>query len=261
MQPPTSGSALPAALSRRGFLVVGGVLTTAVACSGPGKTTAPSRGASPTGVARTQAAIAAVDLDFENASLGPPITFYRGATLASAYAHTGSFGCRLAPTSANGNIACLVVDRSGFALYKPYASYTMFFRFETLPKAADTYMNLFEIGSTSTATAKSQFTVFFRNNRLTCDFASSETMDIAAMPSIGQWHLIQAIVHYGATTYTAHVKYDGGPARTLTSANDKTAQSVKVLWVHYPSVPVDHIVDVDDIRLATSDTLPGFLGP
>ena len=62
---------------------------------------------------------------------------------------------------------------------------------------------------------QSQFTVFFRNNRLACDFAYGETMDIAAIPSVGQWHVIQAIVYYGSTTYTSHVSYDGGAAKML----------------------------------------------
>ncbi len=248
MRAPGLGSFSPPAVSRRGFLVVGSVATAAVAL----------------GVERAAVAHATtsaqVDLDFESGSLGPPITSYRGATLAPAYAHTGNYGCRLAPTSANSNIACLVVDRSGFALSKPYATYTMFYRLGTLPKATDTYMNLFEIGNTSTASTKSQFTMFFRNNRLVCDFAYGEVMDVAAVPPVGQWHMIQAIVYYGGTTYTAHVSYDGGAPKTLTSANDKTAQSVKVLWIHYPGVAVDYVVDVDDIEMATSDTMPGFLG-
>jgi hypothetical protein len=249
MHTPESGLSTPPGVSRRGFLAVGGVVTAAVAA----------------GFERAAAAHAAttaqVNLNFESASLGPPITFYRGATLGAAYAHTGNYGCRLAPTSANGNIACLVIDRSGFALYRPYATYTMFYRLVTLPNPTDTYMNLFEIGNTSTATVKSQFTMFFRNNRLVCDFAWGETMDIAAVPAVGQWHMIQTIVYYGATTYTAHVSYDGGAARTLTSANDKAAQYVRALWIHYPGVAVDYIVDVDDIKMATSDTMPTFLGP
>jgi hypothetical protein len=239
----------PPGVSRRGFLVAGGVVTAVVA----------------TGFQRAAAAHAAtstqVNLNFESGWLGPPITSYRGATVGSAYAHTGTYGCRLAPTSANSNLAYLMIDRSGFALYKPYATYTMYFRLGTLPKATDTYMNLFEIGNTSTASTKSQFTVFFRDNRLACDFAYGETMDIAAVPSVGQWHVIQVIVYYGSTTYTAHVSYDGGAPRTLTSANNKTAETVKVLWIHYPGVAVDYVVDVDDIQMATSDTLPTFLGP
>jgi hypothetical protein len=249
MQTANTGFSGPPGVSRRGFLVAGGVVTAVVA----------------TGFQRAAAAHAAtstqVNLNFESGWLGPPITSYRGATVASAYAHTGTYGCRLAPTSANSNLAFLMIDRSGFALYKPYVTYTMYFRLGTLPKATDTYMNLFEIGNTCTASTKSQFTVFFRNNRLACDFAYGETMDIAAVPSVGQWHVIQAIVYYGSTTYTAHVSYDGGAAKTLTSASNKTAATVKVLWIHYPGVAVDYVVDVDDIQMATSDTMPTFLGP
>ncbi len=198
-------------------------------------------------------------LDFEDGALGAPITSHGGASVASAYAHRGSYGCRLRPTSLTNRTAYLEVRRSGFALGRPFATYTMWFRLVTLPKATDSYMNLFEIGSTSTSSEKSQLTVFFRSNRLVCDFAYGERMDIAPVPVDGGWHQIQAIVHYGATTYTAQVSYDGGPTRTLTSADDKSPQTVSVLWIHYPRGVVDYTVDVDDIQLATTTTWPGFL--
>jgi hypothetical protein len=134
----------------------------------------------------------------------------------------------------------------------------MYFRLVTLPKPTDNYMNLFEIGNTSTATTKSQFTVFFRNNRLVCDFGWKETMDIGPVPTDGGWHLIQAVVHFGSTTYTAQVSYDGSAARTLTSANDKTPESVRILWIHYPGKAVDYTMDVDDVQMSTADTLPDF---
>lgn len=244
---PGDTPSLPHGLGRRRFLVLGGLTTVAVTV----------------GFGRAGSALATtsqVNLNFENGSLGAPITTRTGASLASAYAHTGSYGCRLDPTTTSNSVACLIVDRSGFALNKPYATYTMFFRLVTLPKPTDAYMNLFEIGNTSTAATKSQFTVFFRNNRLVCDLDYGESMDIAAMPSVGDWHMIQAIVHYGSTTYTAQVSYDGGAPTTLTSANNKTPQNVKVLWIHYPSTAVDYTMDIDDIQMATSDTMPDFLG-
>lgn len=246
---PRRGLTWPQELSRRNFLVLGGLTTAAAA----------------TGLVRAPAALAAttaqVNLDFENGSLGPPITKHVGATLGPAFAHTGSYGCRLEPTTATNNVACITIDRSGFALNKPYATYTMFFRLVTLPNSADTYMNLFEIGNTSTATHKSQFTVFFRNNRLICDFALAETLDLAPMPSVDSWHSIQAIVNFGATAYTAQVSYDGGIPKTLTSANNKTVENVRALWIHYAGATVDYTMDVDDIQMATSDTRPDFLGP
>jgi hypothetical protein len=65
------------------------------------------------------------------------------------------------------------------------------------------------------------------------------------------------VVDYGSTTYTADVSYDG-VARTLTSQSNKTAQSARALWLHYPSVPVDYTMDVDDVKMSTSDTRPDF---
>jgi hypothetical protein len=236
----------PGVLSRRNLLVLGGLTTAAVAT---GSWSPPAADAS----------TAQVDLDFESGSLGPPITTHKGARVGPAYAHTGRYGCRLDPTTTSGHLACLMVEHTGFALNKPYATYSMYFRLVTLPNRTDQYMNLFEIGNTSTAQHKSQFTVFFRNNRLVCDFAYGETMDIGPVPPAGGWHLIQAVVFYGATTYNARVSYDGGATKTLTSANNKTAEDVRVLWIHYPGTPVDYTMDVDDILMSTFSTRPGFL--
>lgn len=233
-------------LSRRRLLALGG-LTTATAALGIGN--------APTAAAST----AQLLLDFETGSVGAPVTRCAGAAVSAAYARSGRYGCRLDPALTTSHVAYLNVDRKGFALGKPYATFSMCFRLVTAPKAGDTYMNLFEIGSTSTAKQKSQFTVFFRNNRLTCDFGWRETLDLGPVPSVGQWHLIQAIVHFGASAYTARVSVDGAAASTLTSANNKTPQSVRALWLHYPGKAVDYAMDVDDIQMATSDTVPTFL--
>jgi hypothetical protein len=235
-------------LSRRRLFLLGGLTTAAVATGSWNL---------PTAFAST----AQVDLDFENGSLGAPITTHKGARVGSAFAHTGNYGCRLHPSTATGNVACLMVDRSGFALNKPYATFSMYFRLVTLPKPTDNYMNLFEIGNTSSASTKSQFTVFFRNNRLVCDLNYRETMDIGPVPTDGGWHLIQAIVFFGATTYNAQVSYDGAAATTLTSANNKTVESVRILWIHYPHAVVDYTMDVDDVLMSTSDTAPSFFAP
>jgi hypothetical protein len=246
---PPSFERLPvrSVVSRRNFLALGG-LTAAAFATG-------------SWAAAAVAATAQLNLDFENGSLGLPITTHKGAALGQTYAHTGSLGCRLDPSTTSNHIACINVDRKGFALNRPYAVYSMYFRLVTRPKPTDSYMNLFEIGNTSTAASKSQFTVFFRNNRLVCDLAYNETMEIAPVPIDGGWHLIQAIVYFGGTTYTAKVSYDGGAAKTLTSANNKTAQNVKVLWIHYPGTAVDYTMDVDDIQMSTSLTPPSFFIP
>ena len=228
-------------------MILGGVTTAAAAI---GFTRAPA----------VFATTPQVDLDFEDGTLGPPLTYYIGASVGSAYAHTGNYGCRLDPTTNYKELACLEINQKGFALGMPYATYSMYFRLITLPSPTDTYMNLFEIGNTSTSSPKSQFTVFFRNNRLVCDLNYDETMDLAAMPAIGEWHMIQAVVFYGGTTYTAHVSYDGGPTQTLISANDKTPEYVKTLWLHYPATAVDYIMDVDEIEMATASSQPDYLG-
>lgn len=234
------------AMSRRGLLILGGLGSIAATT---GLTPMPSASAT---------TAAQVDLDFENQSLGAPISAHAGASLGSAYAHSGSFGCRLDPTTNRGSVAYLELYRSGFLLGKRYATYSMYFRLVSAPLSSDYYMNLFEIGTTSTAQTKSQFTVYFRANRLVCDFNYSERLDIGPVPALGSWHLIQAVVDYGSTTYTAQVSYDGAPAMTLTSANDKTPVTVSALWLHYPSTVVDYTMDVDEIKMSTSDTRPDF---
>lgn len=233
-------------MSRRHLLGVGGI---GAVVATTGLTPAPVASAD-TG--------AQVDLNFEDYSLGAPISSHAGARLGSAYAYSGSVGCRLDPTTTTDELAYLELNRSGFMLGKRYATYSMLFRMVTAPQSDDTYMNLFEIGTTSTAQAKSQFTVYFRNNRLVCDFNYTERLDIGPMPALGVWHLIQAVVDFGSTAYTAQVAYDGGATKTLTSANDKTPETVRALWVHYPSAPVDYTMDVDDIKMSTSDTRPAF---
>lgn len=235
-------------LSRRGLLVLGGLTTAAAAGGVVGPLMRSAAATTPQ-----------VNLTFESGVFGPPITTHLGATITTAAAKTGTYGCRLEPVAANNNLASVVVNNTGFALNKPWATFTMSFRCVTVPPVSDTYMNLFEIGNTSTAPVKSQFTVFFRNGRLTCDLNNTETLDIHAAPLAGYWHYIQAKVFFGATTYTAQVRYDGGPTLTLTSANDKTPQSVKVLWIHYPNVTVDYTMDIDNVKMATSDTEPDFL--
>jgi hypothetical protein len=230
--------------TRRGFIL--GSLATAVAVTG--------------GWSPADATTAQVDLDFESGVFGAPITGHKGAVIGARSAHAGYYGCRLDPTT-NGGLASITVDRSGFALGQPYAVYSMWFRLVTLPAASDTYMNLFEIGNTSTLTDKSQFTVFFRKNRITADLAYDETMDIGPTPTDGGWHLIQAIVFFGATTYTAQVSYDGAAAKTLTSAANKQAATVKTLWIHYPGTAVDYTMDIDDVLMSTSSTQPDFFFP
>lgn len=244
-QQPAGGSE-PLSLSRRSFFVFGGLTAGAIM----GIVAAP----------RAFATNPQLDIDFESGALGDPITHYAGAFVAPEYAYSGSYGCRLDPTATTDGIACLVVDQKGFTLGMPYVTFSMRFRLATLPSVSDKYMNLFEIGTTATTAPKSQFTVFFRNDRLTCDFDWSESLDIAAAPTDSTWHVIQAIVFYGGTTYTAKVSYDGGATKTLVSASDKTAQSVKTLWIHYPRKAVDYTIELDEIQMATSATEPDFLG-
>jgi hypothetical protein len=233
-------------VSRRNFLLLGGLSTTALVTDGWAPVSA-----------QTAAQVA---LNFEGGVFGYPITGHKGASIASEYACSGSFGCRLDPTT-NGGLASITVDSAGFTLGMPWAVFSMWFRLLSTPAASDSYMNLLEIGNTSTLSGKSQFTVFFQNNRLVCDLAAGERMDLAPAPTDGAWHQIQAVIYVGGTTYSAQVSYDGAAAKTLTSANNKQAASIKVLWVHYPKTVVDYSMDLDDVLMSTSVTEPEFFFP
>jgi hypothetical protein len=237
-------------VTRRGLLVLG-ALTAVGAAAGCSGSSTPSK-------AKSTAPTGPLELNFDSGSLGAPITTHIGAKTSRAYAHSGAYGCRLEPTVATKGIASLVVDQHGFPQNKHYASFSMYFRLVTPPKKTDAYMNLFEIATTSTAGFKSQFTVFFRNDRLYCDFAYHEVLEIGPMPSVGHWHRLEALVDYSGTTYIAEVRVDGGAAKTLKSKNDKKPESVRALYVHYPSVPVDYTVDIDDITMDTTDSAPKF---
>jgi hypothetical protein len=235
------------------LLVLGGI-TTAAASTGIIRT--PAFGGLP-GISKARTATPQLHLNFESGALGYPVTAHRGAHIGRAYAHGGRYGCRLDPWSTEDRRAFLEVDHAGFAQHMPWAVFSMYYRLGSLPYKRDQYMNLFEIGNTSHSVNRSQFTVFFRNGTLTCDFGYGETMAIAPPPKgPGKWHHIEAKVFFGGTRYVAHVRYDGGDIKTLTSSANKTPQSVKTLWVHYPNVAVDYTMDIDQILMTTSTSKP-----
>lgn len=200
-----------------------------------------------------------IDFSFDSGSMPSGFSAYRGATVGADYAHDGAYGCRLAPTTATKKLAYLEILNSGFEPDQPWATFAMWFRLVTAPKASDTYMNLFEIGnSLSGGGAKSQFTVYFRRNRLVADFNTSELLDLGPVPATGIWHRIQVKVFFGSTRYTADIRYDG-TTHTLVSAKNKTPATVRALWIHYPGTAVDYTMDVDEIRMSTAADEPDFL--
>lgn len=199
--------------------------------------------------------IAANVIDFEDQGY-KIFNSVQGAVLSSAYAHSGAYGCRLTPDPSTG-VASLTSSAS-FPGGHPWASISLWFRLATLPAYSDTYMNLFEIGNAVPTAPKSQFTVFFKNNVLTCDFNNTETQAIATVTDTG-WHRFEARITFGATTYSGQMRLDGGITQTLTSQNNKTVSTAEALWVHYPTVAVDYTLDVDDILLTTADADPGWL--
>jgi len=200
-----------------------------------------------------------VNLNFASGSLGWPFTYHVGASVSTEYAENGERGCRLQPRASTGDLAALVVSDTGFLAGKPWVTMSLRFRLVTLPKASDTYMNLFEIGNTTKKAPKSQFTVYFKHDAIFCDFNFNETVRLAPVPTVSTWHTIDAIVGYGETTYHAEIRLDEASPVELTSKNDKSIESVKSLWIHYPTVPVDYTMDIDRLRMFTSSTRPSFL--
>lgn len=239
-------------LTRRGLFALGGTaLFTAVAgCASGPPVPAPQRAS----VDGRQ-----VRLTFEDGALGTPVSRHIGASVSPEFAQAGNYGCRLEPLPRNGDIAALVINDHAFLPDRPWASVSLSFRLVTLPGSSDTYMNLFEIGNTATTFPKSQFTVYFKHDQIVCDFNSSESAHLAPVPPAGTWHRLDAVVDYGGTQYTARVRFDQGRTVQLVSKNDKTPQSVRALWVHYPNVPVDYTMDLDSLRMLTSGQDPGYV--
>lgn len=208
------------------------------------------------GDADGSSSVADYAVNFDTQSYGI-FNVHSGAVLDAVYAHDGAYGCRLTPDPGSGITS--LTSSSNFPKGKSWVSFSMWFRLVTLPSAADTYMNLFELGNSVPAAPKSQFTVFFDNNALIADFNAGENMTITPSLTDTSWHRIEARVYFGATTYKAYIRFDGGTEMTHTSANDKTPATAEVLWIHYPSTAVDYTMDVDSVLLTTADSDPGWL--
>ncbi len=196
-------------------------------------------------------------MNFEDQGYGI-LNIHSGATIDAAYAYSGTYGCRLVPDISTG-IASLTSSGGNFPGGKAWVSFSMRFRLVTQPSPSDTYMNLFELGNSVPAAPKSQFTVYFDNNALIADFNAGEVATVAGSLTDANWHKIEARVYFGATTYTAYIRFDGGTVLVHNSANNKTVATAEVLWIHYPNVAVDYTMDVDDVLLTTSNSDPGWL--
>lgn len=249
--------------SRRGVLLLGGIaaISGTAGCGGSNDlpesvTTSRSGSATP---ATPPSGVSQVNLNFDSGALGHPVSYHVGASVSSAYGESGEHGCRLEPRRSNGGRAALVIDDNGFPTGKPWAAVSIRFRLVTPPRPSDGYMNLFEIGNTATHAPKSQFTVYFKHDTIVGDFDFTEHIELAPMPAVGTWHTIDVVVGYGETTYRAEVRFDGGAVKQLRSRNDKSPQSVKTLWIHYPNVPVDYTLDIDRLQLVTTSARPQFL--
>lgn len=248
-----AGSTPSIAIPRRGIILLAGMVG-ASALASCSDSHAP-------GPAQRKPAVKAqgqVHLNFENGELGPPISHHVGARVGTDFARRGRYGCRLEPRKSDGGLASLVVSNGGFKAGRPWAALSISFRLVTSPKVTDQYMNLFEIGTTATKRPKSQFTVFFKSDKIFCDFNSSESTEITDLPAIGTWHTMRVVAGFGGKTYRARVKFDDGAVTELVSKDDKTPESVKALWIHYPTVPVDYTMDIDDLIMGTYKKEPGL---
>lgn len=195
--------------------------------------------------------------DFETGSTSQ-WTFQQGATVDRTHTYRGMYGCRLAPDPTT-NYACLTCGTSIIPQGHPWASIS--FRFRLIQKTATskTYTNLFEIGNTLTQAPKGQFTIYTNNGALVADFNTSDMTVVDPNPSVGEWHLLEARVFFGATAFQAYIRYDGRLLPMKISDNTQTAASVQALWVGYASTVTDQTVDVDDVRLWVGDIDGGFL--
>ncbi|HEU0266791.1 MAG TPA: hypothetical protein VFQ70_04135, partial [Candidatus Saccharimonadaceae bacterium] len=185
-------------------------------------------------------------------------SFVQGATVDHPYAYRGLYGCRLAPDSANSNYSSLTWGTSVVPQGHAWATINFRFRYVQKTSPTKTYTSVFEIGNTATQAPKGQFTVYTSGQALVMDFNAADVVTIDPNPTVGVWHLIEARVFFGGSTYVAYVRYDGRLLPVKVSQNTQATVSVSSLWVGYPSTATDQTIDVDDIRLWVGDSDGGF---
>lgn len=195
-----------------------------------------------------------LDVNFDDGTTGG-FNVVQGATVRAGSAYDGANGVRLAP------------DGSGFATLTytgeegtshAWAAFRGRFRIVTKTNVANTFTDLIEIGNALTSAPKGQFTVYTNSGDLGIDFNTTDFAVIDPAYGTGTWHLLEAVVFFGATTFTARVRYDG-TEYVHTSANTQTPTTVKDLWVQYPSTVTDQTVDWDKIRFWAGDYDSGYL--
>lgn len=196
-----------------------------------------------------------LNVNFDDGTTGG-FNIVQGATVGSAYKYDGVNGVRLAPVSGT-NYATLTYNALDGAGYT-WAAFRGRFRIVTKTSNANTFTDLIEIGNELTVAPKGQFTVYTNSGDLGIDFNTTDFAVIDPAYGTGTWHLLEARVFFGATTYLAYVRYDG-TEYVHYSANTQTASAVKVLWVQYPSTATDQTVDWDDIQFYGGNSDPGWL--
>lgn len=96
-------------------------------------------------------------------------------------------------------------------------------------------------------------------NKFQWDLLSTDTDQVATANSFNTWHLVEARVYFGASTYTAQVAIDGVDQGTISSVS-QVPTYVKTAWIGTSTTTKTYEFDADDIKLDVSETDPGYNG-
>lgn len=208
-------------------------------------------------VVGTGSLIPALNVDFENGTTGNFSTV-QGATVGSAYAFSGTNGCRLAP-AAGTSYATLSYNNTPTG--HTWARFKANFRIVTITAPTNTYTNVFEIGNHLTVAPKSQHTWYINGKNLMMDFrTTTDATLIDDNIAVGVWHSVDVSVNFGVNPYLAHITYDGVQLPDLVSGAACTPSTVGDLWMGYPSTATDQTIDWDNVELYVADSDPTLIG-
>ena len=200
--------------------------------------------------------------DFSGGSMPALFSFNQGVVIESAAADplgSSGYGAHLTPQTSSPFAATLTKSAATAPTNKPWASIKVRCKLITLPGAANTYDNLFEIGNSDATAPKNQFTMYWNNRALWADFGTGDAVNLSLAADTTDWHTYEARVFFGATTYTAKVRIDGGTPIDMTSANDKEVATSEEIWIGYPSALADYERYIGRVAYSVGDTDPGWL--
>jgi hypothetical protein len=197
------------------------------------------------------AASASLSNDFESGSLSG-FGNTANATVDTGSARNGTYGLGIDNTAAAGYVQWTPTD---VEQNHEYASLAFFFRVNSQGVSESV-----DLASLKHNAAANHFDVFLESDgtTLSWDLLGATDFDSVTVTA-NQWHLVQAEVFFGATTYTADVTVDGVYQGQIDSVG-QTVTSARSLWLGNATAKTNS-KDYDDVQLQVSESAIGLLGP